>query len=115
MHMNIRRSNESRQRTYEKATRPSEMKILRNVKEYTLSDRKRPKDIRAASNIHDIVRRTRQKRRQYNQHMTRMEPHRIDKIVLKQGRFIKYTNFINMCDALLTSLKLCSGVTSGDR
>jgi len=55
-------------------TRTAEIRTLRSITGHTLRDRKPNQEIRRICDIQDIVRLTRQRRRERNQHINRMEP-----------------------------------------
>lgn len=60
--------------------RTTEMKILRSITGKTLRDRIRSEDIRTTCETQDVVRWVRQRRRNWNEHVTRMDNDRIVKI-----------------------------------
>lgn len=61
--------------------RTTEMKTLRTITGYTLKDRQRSTDIRNKCQTDDVVRWIRKRRREWNQHVNRMSPDRLAKIV----------------------------------
>ena len=61
--------------------RKTEMKTLRAITGYTLNDRQRNTNIREMCQTDDVVRWIRKRRREWNQHVNRMNPDRIAKIV----------------------------------
>ncbi|XP_055390221.1 uncharacterized protein LOC129619146 [Condylostylus longicornis] len=60
--------------------RTAEMAILRNINGSTLRDRVRSSDIRKSLEIQDVVRWVRERRRAWNDHISRMDTSRIVKI-----------------------------------
>jgi len=61
-------------------TRTAEMRTLRSITGHTLHGKILNQEIRRISDIQDIVRLTRQRRREWNQHINRMEDNIIAKI-----------------------------------
>ena len=60
--------------------RTSEMKVLRNISGKTLRDRVRNTEIRRICEVEDIVRWGRQRRRFWNEHVSRMDQSRVVRI-----------------------------------
>jgi len=59
--------------------RTVEMKIIRSIHGKTLHDRIRSEDLRQRSEIQDIGRWVRQRRKYWNKHVNRMEDNRLQK------------------------------------
>mgnify|MGYP006948248671 FL=1 len=67
-----------------KLLRTTEMKTLRSIAGYTLRDRKRNELIREQCNIQDIVRWSRQRRREWRDHVNRMDDEKLAKIAMSE-------------------------------
>lgn len=65
--------------------RSTEMRILRNITGHTLRDRIRNDEIRQKCNVQDVVRWIRKRRREWNDHVTRMPNNRLPKIARDGG------------------------------
>lgn len=66
--------------TTKRITRTAEMRVLRSIAGYTLRDHQRNEDIRERCNVQDIVRWSRSRRREWRDHVERMDDNRLPKI-----------------------------------
>lgn len=70
--------------TTKRLLRTTEMRTLRSITGYTLRDRQRSEEIRNKCNTEDIVRWSRMRRREWNNHVERMSDDRLAKIARKE-------------------------------
>jgi len=82
----IRRRNHGRHQQIQEHNPKGRERTLRSITGHTLRDRIPNQEIRRICDIQDIVRLTRQRWRECNQHINRMEDNRIAKIARPPGR-----------------------------